>query len=68
METTSIILLKGRFFDKRRSNERGWKDEIYYIKSWGADINTQMEDGNIENNSDFVKLYNWLWEKTYQSQ
>ena len=33
---------------------------IEYVKVWGPDIFSEMEDGNIENAQDFQSLWRWL--------
>jgi hypothetical protein len=40
-----------------RSEER-----VDYLKSWGAHIESEMEDGELSRISDFVSLSRWLYE------
>ncbi len=35
-------------------------DRIDYLKSWGPNIDNDMEDGTIENNNDLLDLFKWL--------
>ena len=50
---------------------KGWKedrnlivyvspDALYYLRSWGPDIETQMMDGQIEDRVDNQRLWHWL--------
>lgn len=34
---------------------------IDYLKAWGTDIETQMEDGSLSSLSDFASLSSWLY-------
>lgn len=37
------------------------KSEMDYLKSWGADIVSEMEDGELTRIADFVALSHWLY-------
>lgn len=37
-------------------------DQIEFLKAWGSDIASEMEDGEISRLSDFGTLSNWLFE------
>lgn len=36
------------------------KKKIEYLKVWGTDIDTEMEDGVINTQDDLLKLWKWL--------
>jgi hypothetical protein len=35
-------------------------NEVDYIKVWGADIDTEMEDGKLDSDIEFAALWQWL--------
>lgn len=39
------------------------EDQIEYLKAWGKDIETEMEDGELNRLADFVALSRWLYEE-----
>lgn len=38
------------------------EDRVDYLKAWGKDIETEMEDGEVSRLSDFAALSRWLYE------
>ena len=34
----------------------------YYLKSWGSNMITEMEQGTFNDENDFLRLWNWLME------
>jgi hypothetical protein len=34
--------------------------EVSYLKTWGLDITTEMDDGDITNKNEFQNLWEWL--------
>jgi hypothetical protein len=43
-------------------------DRVDYLKSWGADIDGQMEDGEVVRMADFAALSRWLYEEPNPSR
>ena len=39
------------------------EDQVDYLKAWGRDIETEMEDGVLNRLADFVALSRWLYEE-----
>ena len=37
--------------------------KLEYLKSWGPNMNTEMEDGDINNPDEFYKLLAWINER-----
>ena len=37
---------------------------VDYLKSWGTDIDTEMEDGEVSRISDFLALSGWLYQES----
>ncbi len=35
-------------------------DTVDFVKVWGPDVHTQMEDGSLESKSDLVSILNWI--------
>ena len=38
--------------------------QVDYLKSWGSDIESEMEDGSISQISEFISLSKWLYQST----
>ena len=38
------------------------EETVEYLKAWGKDIESEMEDGEVSRLSDFVSLSHWLYE------
>ncbi len=36
-------------------------DQVDYLKSWGSNIESEMEDGTVERIADFIALSHWLY-------
>ena len=37
------------------------EDQVDYLKSWGSDIESEMEDGEVNRIAGFVALSHWLY-------
>ncbi len=37
------------------------EDQVDYLKSWGSDIESEMEDGELSRLADFAALSRWLY-------
>jgi biotin operon repressor len=44
------------------------EDQIEYLKAWGINIETQMEDGELNRLADFVSLSRWLYEENTETR
>jgi hypothetical protein len=44
------------------------EDQIEYLKAWGENIESDMEDGELNRLADFVALCRWLYEENREAQ
>ena len=42
------------------------EEQVDYLKSWGSDIESDMEDGTVDRIVDFVALSRWLYQQETQ--
>lgn len=44
------------------------EDQVDYLKAWGANIETEMEDGEVSRLADFIALSRWLHAEGMQTR
>lgn len=63
VDESSSVILEWWFNERKLTLYVETNGDVSFLKSWGSNIHTQMEDGMVDSIDEFVRLSKWLFQE-----